>query len=349
VDQIKGWFVRTSLAAALLSGFGIAGWLSLWRLKSWEKSLFPAFGILLAGDLLWFGYGRSAQCDPALYYPRIPVLEEVAKSTPGRVLGNNGLPARLLEMSGLSDIRGYDAVDPSRLMDIMAIAADPKSPKLPYAFTQYFIPSARVVPPDKVTLSPVLDMLSVRWLIFRGVPPQEFHPVLQGDDYWVLINRSALPRVYIPRSVEMVVDDQERLRKLASPEFDALKTAYVESPVDLPEDCKGAAGILDEIPTRVTVSVRMETSGLVVLADLWDAGWHAYLNGKAVPILRANHAIRGVVVPPGATKLEFRYEPSSLVWGFRLFGLGAAILGDWLCFIIWTQSSAGNQMDLTLP
>ena len=74
----------------------------------------------------------------------------------------------------------------------------------------------------------------------------------------------------------------------------------------------------------------METPGLVVLADLWDKGWQAYWNGQCVPILRANHAIRGVVVPAGSGRLEFRYAPASFAWGLRLAGLAAVTLLVWL-------------------
>jgi len=35
---------------------------------------------------------------------------------------------------------------------------------------------------------------------------------------------------------------------------------------------------------------------MVVLADRWDNGWHANLNGQSAQIHRANHALRGVVV-----------------------------------------------------
>jgi hypothetical protein len=49
-----------------------------------------------------------------------------------------------------------------------------------------------------------------------------------------------------------------------------------------------------------------------------------------VPILRANHAIRGVVVPAGAGMLEFRYAPASFACGLRLAGLAAVALLAWL-------------------
>ena len=74
----------------------------------------------------------------------------------------------------------------------------------------------------------------------------------------------------------------------------------------------------------------METAGLVVLADRWDIGWRAYLDGRPVPILQANHALRGVVVPAGTGTLEFRYQPASFAWGLRLAGAAATVL--LMCF-----------------
>jgi uncharacterized membrane protein YfhO len=131
----------------------------------------------------------------------------------------------------------------------------------------------------------------------------------------------------------MVADDSERLGKLASAQFDARAVAYVESFVNLPDECRGEAEISAEIPTRVTVSVKMETPGLVVLTDLWDKGWRAYLNGQRVPILRANHAVRGVLVPAGLGTVEFRYEPASLALGIKLAILAAIILLSWLVIV----------------
>jgi uncharacterized membrane protein YfhO len=80
----------------------------------------------------------------------------------------------------------------------------------------------------------------------------------------------------------------------------------------------------------------METPGLVVLADNWDKGWRAYWNGRPVPILRANYAVRGVVVPAGNGTLEFIYKPASLILGLWLAGLAVIVLAGWLIAIkIW--------------
>ena len=152
---------------------------------------------------------------------------------------------------------------------------------------------------------------------------------MQGPDYWVLVNSNALERAFIPQRVECLPDKNSRLSRLSSDEFNPREVAFVESPLDLSAPCQGKAQILEEIPTRVTVAMRMETPGLLVLADRWDTGWKAYLNGKRVSILRTNHAVRGVVVPAGEGTVQFRYEPASFTWGLRLCAGAVLVLLGW--------------------
>ena len=330
VQEIRDGFSQNFLVAAILSGLGTAAWLMLWSQGKTPRWFLPVLGVTLVADLLWFGYGRSSQCDWSLYYPRIPVLDKVATSTPGRIIGFQCLPAALAQTQGLRDVRGYDAVDPARFIDLMALVKDPRTPKIRYAVTQGLIPTIDLRPPGIVRLHPVLDMLNVRYVIFRGSPPKDVHPDFIGDDYWALTNAAALPRAFVPRHVETVADQRTRLSKLADANFDPREVAYVETSVNIPTVCRGSAEIVDEIPTKVTVSVKMETPGVLVLADLWDQGWNAYRSAQRVPILRTNHAVRGVELPAGNSIVEFRYEPASLVWGLRLSGLALVSLFGWL-------------------
>ena len=109
-------------------------------------------------------------------------------------------------------------------------------------------------------------------------------------------------------------------------DFNPRDVAYVETAVSLPENCRGVADITEENPLRVRITAKMETPGLLVLSDMWDRGWRAYLDGKPVSILRTDHALRGVVLPAGTVVLEFRYEPASFAWGLRLAALAAVTL-----------------------
>ena len=329
VQQVKAWFSRSAAVAAGFCGAGVAGWLILWRRKS-PPWLVPSLGIILTGDLLLFGYGRYSQCDPALYYPRIPVLEQLAKSPPGRIVGYSCLPALLPSTHGLNDIRGYDPIVPERLLEVTKIASDPRSTVFSYGLMQWLTPMAMPTPEGGIRLPPVFDMLNVRYVIFRGASAPGDHPLLQGGDYWVLENRSALPRAFVPQRVEVVAADKLRMEKLAAPDFDPRAVAFVESGVGLLSVCRGAAEILEEIPTRVKLAIKMETPGLVVLADVWDGGWKAFLNGRNVPVLRVNHALRGVIAPAGDATLEFRYEPMSFTWGVRLGGFSVLGMLAWV-------------------
>jgi hypothetical protein len=321
--------------AGVLCGLGVAGWLVLWFRTKLPRWFLPLLGTFLAADLLWFAYNRSAQCNPSLYYPGIPALEEVRKGTPGRIIGVDCFPALLNHVYRLGDIRGDDGVEPARLVELAALAADPKSFSLQYAVTQWMTPRIVAWTPETFRLSPLLDMLGVRYVVFRGSPPSNVKPDFISPDYWVLVNRQALPRVYVPEQVETVSEDKERLARLADEDFSPRQVAYVEQPIQLPADCRGSAEITGEIPTRIKVSLDMQTPGLVILADLWDAGWRAYYDGNAVPILRTNHALRGVAVRAGKGNLEFRYEPASVAAGLRLCGVGLLGVVCWFLVVAW--------------
>jgi hypothetical protein len=281
-------------------------------------------------ELLVFGYPMPVQTDPSLYFPRVDFLQQIARMTPGRIVGINCLPANLSQMVPLADIRGYDGVDPKPMMDLLTAVAGPQAIMFDHARTQWWSPSVLLQPDGSCRLAPVLDMLGVRYVIYRGQPFAGLTPMLQSGSYWAMENRFAMPRVFIPRHVETIIDPNQRIRRLTGTDFDPRAVAYVENTVSLPSTCTGDARIVEEVPRRVTVALNMQTDGLVVLADAFDEGWHAYVDSTPAPIRRTNHAVRGVVVPAGASILQFRYEPQSFHAGLALSALAALALAGWV-------------------
>jgi hypothetical protein len=191
------------------------------------------------------------------------------------------------------------------------------------------MPVLSISRPSEVTFPPVLDMLAVRYAIFRGVPPRGIKPRFRSEDYWVLENLRAMPRLYIPRRVEGVSKDEDALAKLALPSFDPREVAYVNASMAMSGAVRGRARIKEEEPTRIVVDAQMQTRGLLVLADNWDKGWHAWVNGKPTQILRANYTIRGVIVPAGSNTVVFRYESPALALGNQLAVGALAVLFAW--------------------
>jgi len=335
VLRAQASFASRYKMSAAWCGAGLAVWLAFRWGRPSRQRLAAGVGVLLLGDLLWFSQGRNDQCDPALYYPEIPALRDVAGAAPGRIIGYNCFPANFAEATGLSDVRGYDAVDPTEWVYLVALAADEHLLKMDYVMASWLTPRMEITETHMAQLSPILDMLGVRHVIFRGSPPQGVKPAFQSPDYWVLENRSALPRVFVPQEVEVVTNDDERLEKLAAPGFDPRAVAYVESPVALPPKCRGVVKIQSEIPTRIVVAAQMETPGLLVLADRWDQGWRVYLNGKPAPILKTNYALRGVVLPAGSATVEFRYQSATVAGAFLLAAGALALLLGWLAVAAW--------------
>ncbi|MCY2988389.1 MAG: hypothetical protein NTY19_11070 [Planctomycetota bacterium] len=81
--------------------------------------------------------------------------------------------------------------------------------------------------------------------------------------------------------------------------------------------------VVDE-PQRVEIEAELSCAGLVVLSDLFCAGWSVEVltpgvsASRPVPILRTNRILRGVILPPGRHRIIYAYRPTR-------FYLGAAV------------------------
>jgi hypothetical protein len=335
-QEARAHHQRVHIQALILCAAALGGW----AIIRFGRGTRPWFGPVLAGsiiaELLWFAYGRNPQCDPKLYYPPLPVLERLAELQPGRVIGMRCLPANSAAAAGLRDVRGYDSIDPRPLIELLDLVRDPKSRPLKYARVQWYFPAYEVSPDGRPLLPSVLDLLGVRYLIFRGTPPDSVKPLFVSPDYWALENPKAMPRVFIPETVEQApASTEELLGLLASPDFQPARVAYTGESISCRGTCQGTATIVAEAPCEVAVKVDMKTPGLLVLADLWFDGWKAYLDGEAVPLVRTNHALRGVVVPPGCSQILFRYEPASFAAGIKVLIIGLIGLCAWSAIIGW--------------
>jgi uncharacterized membrane protein YfhO len=88
----------------------------------------------------------------------------------------------------------------------------------------------------------------------------------------------------------------------------------------------GTVRISSYEPEEVILEADLPGDGYVILADSFYPGWHAELDSKPVPVLRAQHALRAVAVPRGAHRIRFYYIPSSLLIGAVVSVLSALLL-----------------------
>jgi Bacterial membrane protein YfhO len=136
-----------------------------------------------------------------------------------------------------------------------------------------------------------------------------------GDPIW----NNATQHVYDPRELAWVnKDDLSELR----PYLSGRKTMASETVrVTYPD------------PQQGVLEVNVNSSGLVILADVFYPGWELTIDGKSAPIYRVNGLMRGAAVPPGHHQLIYTYAPQSFRVGrlVSLAGLAALLILSLAC------------------
>ena len=89
---------------------------------------------------------------------------------------------------------------------------------------------------------------------------------------------------------------------------------------------KGSARITELRGDRVRLETELDAPGLVVLADAWDPGWRAWVDGRLAPVLQANVAFRAVALPAGSHVVELRYRPPIALVGLAITGLSTLVV-----------------------
>ncbi len=77
----------------------------------------------------------------------------------------------------------------------------------------------------------------------------------------------------------------------------------------------GSARLVHYGAERIVATADVTRPSLLVLTDTYYPGWSATVDGKAVPVDRVDYMLRGVPVPAGRHRVEFRYAPVSWTAG----------------------------------
>ncbi|HMB04827.1 MAG TPA: YfhO family protein [Isosphaeraceae bacterium] len=148
-------------------------------------------------------------------------------------------------------------------------------------------------------------------------------------------NRGALPRARLMGRPLYVADERgaiAALDRLGPARRDRLVIEDPDRPLPERAEASGTAIITREGPERVEVVVEAGTDAYLILADTFDPGWSATLDGRSAPIRPAWVAFRAVYVPRGRHGVVFRYRPSGLDLGLAVSGFGllpAIVLLAW--------------------
>jgi len=85
-------------------------------------------------------------------------------------------------------------------------------------------------------------------------------------------------------------------------------------------------------PDGSTYEVNCETDGVLVFSEVWyPEGWKAKVDGKEVPLIRANYILRALPIKSGVHTVELSFEPSGRKLAGLTSGIGSIVL---LLFLI---------------
>ena len=153
--------------------------------------------------------------------------------------------------------------------------------------------------------------------------------VFANEQVRVFANTKAMPHAWIVHEAQSAPRDQV-LDLLTSGTIDLRASAVIEG--DLPALVPAGGSANETVsyaayePDRMEMRVDAASDGLLVLSEVYNPGWTAYVDGERAEIVPTNYVLRGVAVPAGSHTVELRYEPDSLRIGLWISSITAIAL-----------------------
>jgi hypothetical protein len=146
-----------------------------------------------------------------------------------------------------------------------------------------------------------------------------------------LSNPSANGNGWFVSSVEKVANANEELSRTAKINT---RTTAVTSDArfsgTVNTDSAAMITLTDHIPYRLKYDANSASGGLAVFSEIYyPDGWSAKIDGKEVPILRANYVLRALEIPAGKHAIEFVFAPNAYVIGDKI-----TMASSWLVLLI---------------
>ncbi len=141
------------------------------------------------------------------------------------------------------------------------------------------------------------------------------------DEVKIYENKLARPYVYVPNEIQIVPDAETAWRKLKEIAWAGSEPVLIEAGSTSGQEIKNAMNsgehleFTRETPQRLSIHTQFQRAHCLVVSRLFFPGWRAVLDGKQVPLYRANHILQSVMVPRGNHILFLEYRPTSYLLG----------------------------------
>jgi hypothetical protein len=343
-------------AIMLAGGVGILiALLALWKYLSLHRAalarFFPAAAAaVIALDLMLADNGLVPTISADLYRAENPAATEIAAGLAGRrIFMPEDVRYRLM----------YERAFLFRTFAGLADWMDVRRWELPNVSVLDGIPSADNF--DSFVFARYADLTAALETLPAG-QRDRLLGMMDVGAVWEWPEGAELPSLrYLPEGAarvwgvcraEWAISSGDARRAVLDPAFDPAQTVILElgsgeegTPCAAPPQAVLEA---DGDPNAVRIEVDFPQDGYLILADVNDHGWEAFLDDRRVPNLQADYVFRAVRVPAGKHVVEFRYAPLAFWAGAAAAGLFLILLGAAAAYAALRRSS-GRKPDRSGP
>ncbi len=203
-------------------------------------------------------------------------------------------------------IGGYHAAKLGRYQDLISNCIAPEMQALMKAIPQAGGDFSKF---NADSVCPTINMLNGKYFILplqqgKTVPLQ--NPCAYGNAWFV----GKLTYVDGAKAeMSLLKKINRRVEAVADKEFEKeLGAAYANAAADTTAKITLTA----YEPNELTYKLGSQNGGVVVLSEIYYPGWTATLDGKDIPVGRADYVLRALRVPAGQHTLVMKFDPQSL-------------------------------------
>lgn len=211
------------------------------------------------------------------------------------------------EISHLGKILKIENLDPSQSFDVYG---------RPLKDIDTIMLTAPIGIIDKISKSSVEDIDLSRLNLQEGVSYVLGYNLIDTTENF--INLSEL------KNTNSVAAQQFRVTVISS--FDARNEAVVDEKFE--EELKdlngessasGSIKLMSYAPNDLVYEAKTDKKSLAVFSEIYyPKGWQAYIDNEKVDHIRVDYVLRGLIIPAGTHKIEFKFHPSTYYWSTKV-------------------------------
>lgn len=168
----------------------------------------------------------------------------------------------------------------------------------------------------------VLDMLNTKYLIRKDQ---------KGLTEAYQRRTTALGNCWLVKNIKFVKDAKLEMNALNN--FTPKDTAIVQEsfksfiPFEIKADTAASIQLLKNENDYIKYQFNSIGNQFAVFSEIfYKSGWKAFANGKEIPIVKTNYALRGLSLPAGNYNIEFRFEPLGYFKGKKMTTIFSVLL-----------------------